>query len=56
MGKFEGINRNYGFNKEKKKTSQEERKRLMQEFLTKGGKIEKVESKITKQLLEKGKY
>ena len=56
MGKFEGINRNYGFNKEKKKTSHEERNRLMKEFLAKGGKVEKIPSKITKQLLEKGKY
>lgn len=56
MGKFEGINRNYGFNKEKKKTSQEERDHLMAKFLAKGGKIEKVKSNITKQLLDKGKY
>ena len=56
MGKFEGINRNYSPNKEGKKSTQEERDRLMQEFLAKGGKIEKVKSRITKQLLEKGKY
>ena len=56
MGKFEGINRNYGFNKEKKKTSQEERDRLMAKFLAKGGKIEKVKSKITKLMLDKGKF
>ena len=56
MGKFEGINRNYSPNKEGKKSTQEERDRLMQEFLAKGGKIKKVESKITKQMLEKGKF
>ena len=56
MGKFEGINRNYGTNKEEKKSTQEERDRLMAEFLAKGGKIEKVKSNITKQLLDKGKY
>ena len=56
MGKFEGINRNYNTNKEKKKTSQEERDHLMKEFLEKGGKIEKISSKITKQILERGKF
>ena len=33
MGKFEGINRNYSTSKEDKKSSQEERDRLMKEFL-----------------------
>ena len=56
MGKFEGINRNYNTGKEEKKSTQEERDRLMEEFLAKGGKVEKVKSRITKQLLEKGKY
>ena len=56
MAKFEGINRSYNLDKEQKKSTQEERDRLMQEFLAKGGKIKKVESKITKQMLEKGKF
>ena len=56
MPKFEGINRNYNRDKEQKKSTQEDRDRLMKEFLAKGGKIEKVKSRITKQLLEKGKY
>jgi len=56
MGKFEGINRNYNSGKEEKKSTQEERDRLMKEFLTKGGKIEKISSKITKQMLERGKF
>ena len=50
------IKRNYGPLEQKKQTPQKERDRLMQEFLAKGGKIEKVKSRITKQLLEKGKY
>ena len=50
------IKRNYGPLEQKKQTPQTERERLMQEFLAKGGKIEKVKSRITKQLLEKGKY
>ena len=56
MGKFEGINRNYNSNKELKKSTQEERDRLMKEFLAKGGKIEKVPSNITKQALDRGKF
>ena len=56
MGKFEGINRNYGSNKEVKKSTQEERDRLMKEFLAKGGKIEKISSTVTKQMLERGKF
>ena len=56
MGKFEGINRNYNTGKEEKKSTQEERDRLMKEFLAKGGKIEKIPSKVTKQMIEKGKF
>ena len=55
MGKFEGINRNYSTSKEDKKSSQEERDRLMKEFLAKGGKVQKIPSKDTKQMLERGK-
>ena len=56
MGKFEGINRNYGTNKEEKKSTQEERDRMMKEFLAKGGKIQKIPSNVTKQMIEKGKF
>ena len=49
------IKRNYGPLDQKKQTPQEERDRLMKEFLAKGGKIEKIKPKITKQMLEKGK-
>ena len=56
MGKFEGINRNYNPDKEQKKSTQEDRDRLMKEFLAKGGKIQKVKSNITKQTLERGKF
>ena len=40
MPKFEGINRNYNTDKEQKKTPKEDRDRMMQEFLAKGGKVE----------------
>ena len=56
MGKFEGINRNYNTGKEEKKLTQEERDRLMEEFLAKGGKVKKIPSKVTKQMLEQGKF
>jgi len=56
MPKFEGINRNYNTDKEQKKSTQEDRDRLMKEFLAKGGKIEKIPSKVTKQMIEKGKF
>ena len=56
MPKFEGINRNYNTDKEQKKSTQEDRDRLMKEFLAKGGKIEKIPSKVTKQMIVKGKF
>jgi hypothetical protein len=56
MAKFEGINKNYSPDKEHKKSTQEERDRLMKEFLAKGGKVEKIPSKVTKQMLERGKF
>ena len=59
MGKFEGINRNYSTSKEGFKTpeeKQEELNKAMKEFLAKGGKVQKIPSKITKQMLEKGKF
>ena len=56
MPKFEGINRNYNTDKEQKKSTQEERDRMMKEFLAKGGKIQKIPSNVTKQMIEKGKF
>jgi len=56
MPKFEGINRNYNTDKEQKKSTQEDRDRLMKEFLAKGGKIQKIPSNVTKQMIEKGKF
>ena len=57
MAKFSGINRAYTTG-EIPKTPQELQKELderMKAFLAKGGKVEKVKSKITKQMLERGK-
>ncbi len=58
MTKFSGINRSYTTNPIEK-TPQEKQQELdekMKEFLAKGGKIEKVKSKITKLMLDKGKF
>lgn len=41
MPRYSGINRDYSGRKEDPKSTQEERDRLMKEFLDKGGKIEK---------------
>ena len=54
MGKFEGINRNYSSKDEAGGKSPQERatelKKKMDEFLAKGGKVEKVKAhKPTKQ-------
>ena len=56
MPKFTGINRAYSSGKPDKRSSQEERDRLMKEFLAKGGKIQKIPSNVTKQMIEKGKF
>ena len=58
MGKFEGINRSYKTGKEERTPEQKQREldEAMKNFLAKGGKIEKVKSKITKQMLERGKF
>ena len=56
MEKFEGINKHYASGKEEKKSTPKDRDRLMKEFLAKGGKIEKIPSKVTKQMIEKGKF
>ena len=57
MAKFEGINRAYSIG-EIPKTPQELQKELdekMKKFLAKGGKVEKVKPRITKEMLEKWK-
>ena len=57
MAKFEGINRAYSIG-EIPKTPQELQKELdekMEKFLAKGGKVEKVKPRITKEMLEKWK-
>ena len=56
MAKFEGINKHYESGKEEKKSTQEDRDRLIKEFLAKGGKIEKIPSRVTRQTLERGKF
>ena len=58
MGKFEGINRNYKTGKEERTPEQKQKEldEAMKNFLAKGGKVEKVKSKITKQMLERGKF
>jgi hypothetical protein len=59
MGKFEGINRNYSSKDEAGGKTPEERqkelKKKMDEFLAKGGKVTKLPSKITKEMLRRGK-
>ena len=58
MPRYEGINRNYSTSAEGNKTPEEKQKDLdkkIKEFLAKGGKIQKVEPKITKQMLQNWK-
>ena len=59
MGKFAGINRNYSSTKENEGKSPDERRKeneeLMKKFLAKGGKIQKIPSKVTKEMLRRGK-
>ena len=57
MSKFSGINRPYNSNPIEK-TPQEKQRELdeqMKKFLEKGGKVEKVKPRITKDMLEKWK-
>jgi hypothetical protein len=57
MPKFSGINRPYATG-EIPKTPQELQRELdekMKKFLAKGGKVEKVKPRITKEMLEKWK-
>jgi hypothetical protein len=58
MPKFSGINRPYNANPIKK-TPQEKQRELdeqMKRFLEKGGKVEKVKPRITKDMLEKWRF
>ena len=58
MPKFSGINRPYWAG-EIEKTPKENQRELdvkMQKILAKGGKVEKVKSKITKQMLDNWKF
>jgi len=58
MAKFDGINRNYSTQGDGHKTSEDKKKeneRLLQEFLARGGKIQKIPSKISKDMLRKWK-
>ena len=58
MPKFSGINRPYVAG-DVEKTPQEKQRELdekMQKFLAKGEKVEKVTSKITKQMLDNWKF
>ena len=48
------INRAYTSTKPEKKTSQKERDRMMKELLAKGGKIEKIPYRVTKEMLKRG--
>ena len=57
MPKFSGINRPYNADPIEK-TPEEKQRELdarMKEFLAKGGKVEKVKPRITKEMLEKWK-
>ena len=60
MGKFAGINRNYSSTNENQGKSPNERRKeneeLMKEFLAKGGKIQKIKSRVTKEMLKRGKF
>ena len=58
MPKYSGINRQYAAG-DMEKTPQEKQRELdekMQKFLAKGGKVEKVKSKITKKMLDNWKF
>ena len=58
MPKYSGINRPYVAG-DLEKTPREKQRELdekMKKFLDKGGKVEKVKSKITKQMLDNWKF
>jgi hypothetical protein len=51
------TNKDYSSEKEKsQKEKQKERDQLMKKFLAKGGKIEKIPYKVTKDQLKKGQW
>ena len=58
MPKFSGINRPYvgGYMEKTPEEKQRELDEKMKKFLAKGGEVKKVESKITKQMLENWKF
>jgi hypothetical protein len=58
MAKFEGINRSYKTGKEERTPEQKQREldEAMKAFLAKGGKVKKIASNVTKQMLERGKF
>ena len=58
MPKFSGINRPYAAGDIEKKPQEKQREldEKMKKFLDKGGKVEKVKSKITKQMLDNWKF
>ena len=58
MPKFSGINRPYSAGDVYKRQAERQREldEKMQKFLAKGGEVKKVESRITKQMLENWKF
>lgn len=58
MPKYSGINRAYESSSQEKSPAERQREldEKMKEFLNKGGKVEKVKSKITKQMLDNWKF
>ena len=58
MAKYSGINRPYEIKGEDKSPAERQREldEKMKKFLDKGGKVEKVKSKITKQMLDNWKF
>jgi hypothetical protein len=57
MPKFTGINRAYSSDKEERSPEQKQKEldEMMKKFLEKGGKVEKVPYKVTKEMLRKGR-
>jgi|TARA_B100001778_G_scaffold160446_1_gene131810 hypothetical protein len=58
MAKYSGINRPYEIKGEDKSPAERQREldEKMKKFLSKGGEVKKVESRITKQMLENWKF
>ena len=58
MAKYSGINRPYEIKGEDKSPAERQRAldEKMKKFLAKGGEVKKVESRITKQMLENWKF